>query len=209
MDAAHTAEAGGSFIPPVDTKDDLRLHFLKVAKARAPEDVAEASIAIAERVQGLPAFGSAQVVALYWALPSEPDTTSLIDVSAALGKRVLLPMFGHEAPQLGEFAGWDRLVPGPLGLKQPQGPPVEAGQVDLFVVPGLAFDRDGFRLGRGKGYYDRLLARRSPRAFLCGLCLDDMIVARLPRQAHDVPMACLVSPGATANPRGPMGYPLD
>jgi 5-formyltetrahydrofolate cyclo-ligase len=210
MDAAHTAEAGGSF-PRLSAmqKADLRSKFLAVAMARPEEEIARASQVIEARVRELPEFQSAQVLAMYHAMPSEPATRGLIGAALGLGKQVVLPLFGHDEPELGFFVSWDRLVPGPLGIAQPAGPAIPIARVDLFLVPGLAFDRAGFRLGRGKGYYDRLLARRSPQALMCGVCFDDVLVERLPRESHDIPMDRLLTPAATSNPRDSVGYPLD
>jgi 5-formyltetrahydrofolate cyclo-ligase len=172
------------------------VHFLAVAKARPAEEIADATQAIETRVLASPDFERVNVIALYHSMPSEPATRGLIDAALKAGKRVLLPQFGHEEPQLGAFVSWDGLVPGPLGIAQPVGPAIPVREVELFVVPGLAFDRGGFRLGRGKGYYDRLLARRSPTALLCGVCFDDVLVERLPREAHDIPMDRLLTPAA-------------
>jgi 5-formyltetrahydrofolate cyclo-ligase len=182
-------------------KSDLRRHFLAVSGARPADEIAQASLTLEERVLALPAFVSARMVALYHAMPSELATGRLIDAAQALGKQVVLPLFGNDGPQLGPFVSWGELVPGPLGITQPTGPAVPIEQVDLFVVPGLAFDRAGFRLGRGKGYYDRLLARRAPQALLCGVCFDDVLVEQLPHEAHDIPMDCILTPRSTSNPR--------
>ncbi len=170
-------------------------------------------MAIATAVRSLPVFASATVVAFYYPLPSEPQISELIDAEQGrMGKQVVLPGFGNGGPPLGpsgvSWAGiW--LAPGPLGLEQPTGPAVSTEDVELFLVPGLAFDRLGFRLGRGKGYYDRLLAQRAPTAFVCGLCFEDDLIARLPHAAHDVPMDCLITPREILNHRDSVEYPLD
>jgi 5-formyltetrahydrofolate cyclo-ligase len=202
MDAAHTAKAGGFFssLSAPMQKSDLRRHFLALAGARPAEEIAQASVALEKRLRALPVFAAARVVALYHAMPSELATRGLIDAARALGKQVVLPLFGNDGPQLGPFVSWEDLVAGPLGIAQPTGAAIPIEQVELFVVPGLAFDRAGFRLGRGKGYYDRLLARRNHQALLCGVCFEDALIEQLPHEAHDVPMDWLLTP-SNSNPR--------
>jgi 5-formyltetrahydrofolate cyclo-ligase len=175
-------------------KRDLRLHYLAIAKARPLEEVARASLVIEAQLGGMPAYRAAQVLALYQAMPSEPATRRLIDEALLSGKQVVLPTFGSTEPQLGVFQSWEQLVPGPLGIAQPTGPVVPVERVDFILVPGLAFDRRGFRLGRGKGYYDRLLAKRSPKSVICGVCFDDVLIEELPHDAHDVPMDLVLTP---------------
>jgi 5-formyltetrahydrofolate cyclo-ligase len=189
-------------------KRDLRAHFLAVAKGRPAGEIAKASTAIADRIRRLPRFASASLIALYHAMPIEPETRGLIDEAVSRGKRVALPLFGDDEPQLGLFTSWDRLAPGPLGIAQPVGPAIPVESVEAFFVPGLAFDRAGYRLGRGKGFYDRLLARHSPGALLCGVCFGDVLVERLPRESHDIPMNCLLTPEETSNPRDLVGFPV-
>jgi 5-formyltetrahydrofolate cyclo-ligase len=190
-------------------KRDLRAQFLAVANARPADEIARASRTIETKVRGLPEFQSAGLLALYHSMPTEFATRNLIDAALQMGKEVALPLFGTDEPQVGLFSSWDQLVPGPLGIAQPAGPAIPLHRVGFFLVPGLAFDRAGFRLGRGKGYYDRLLARRAPQAFLCGVCFDDVLVERLPHEPHDIPMDRLLTPLAASNPRDLVGYPLD
>jgi len=87
------------------------------------------------------------------------------------------------------------LAPGAFGILEPtSGQSVEASELDLVLVPARAFDRkNGNRLGRGKGYYDRLLERLSPRAFKCGIAFDCQILPTLPISPHDVPVDAVVT----------------
>ncbi len=88
----------------------------------------------------------------------------------------------------------EELVPGAFGVMEPRDSAIAAdgSPFDLILVPGMAFDRSGGRLGRGKGYYDRYLAAAS--GFKAGVCFDDQVVGEIPREAHDVPMDALVTP---------------
>lgn len=87
------------------------------------------------------------------------------------------------------------LKPGCLQIREPpaDSPSVPAQAVRVFLCPGAAFDPAGRRLGRGRGYYDRLLARRSPDSLVIGICCEQQIVAEVPCEAHDVPMDLVIT----------------
>ena len=83
---------------------------------------------------------------------------------------------------------------GSYGILEPQsGEPCDASEIDVMIVPGVAFGRDGARLGRGKGFYDRYLARKGFRAESVGVCLDFQLFDTLPMEPHDRVMDCVIS----------------
>lgn len=127
---------------------------------------------------------NAGTVAVYWPLPGEVRVDHL--VAAAGSRRLVLPRCdGHDLTWHAWSPG-DTLVPGQFRLSEPptSAPLVDPGEVDLFVVPGLAFDREGGRLGHGKAYYDTALAGRRGRAV--GLAWSIQVVDRVPMEPHDV-----------------------
>ncbi len=124
---------------------------------------------------------------LYHSLPDEVDTHALIRRWAGR-KRILLPVVVGDDLELRLYAGDDRLAPGAFHIEEPRGEPfTDYAGIDLAVIPGVAFDRAGNRLGRGKGYYDRLLPRLAD-TYKIGLCYPFQLADSLPAEAHDVRM---------------------
>ncbi|MHB8419995.1 MAG: 5-formyltetrahydrofolate cyclo-ligase [Myxococcales bacterium] len=176
-------------------KESLRERVLAAGRALPAAAWRDGSLRVQERVLGLPAFQRARVVALYASLPSEPDTALLFERARADGKRLLFPGYALGAPELREVRDLSELAPGPRGIRHPpRGPAAAPGEADLFVVPGVAFDRQGHRLGRGQGFYDRLLAGRAPSSTSVGLCFDHSLLERIEPEPHDVPVDYVAAP---------------
>lgn len=141
------------------------------------------------RLEGSESFRSAHTVLLYSSLPDEPDTRALIRRAAAAGKRVLLPVVtGETTMELREYSGEGNMRRGAFGISEPQGEPfADYAQIDLAVIPGVAFDAQGNRLGRGRGYYDRLLAKlKALRVATVGVCFDFQKLTSVPAEPHDI-----------------------
>ncbi len=150
--------------------------------------------AITRAVLALPEYREARVLMAYASMPSEPDTRELIDLARAAGKTVLLPVcLDRERMTAGVFAGWERLAPGRMGIPEPErGKPGEdAPEPELILVPCVAADRNGGRLGHGAGYYDRFLRGRRGRT-VC-LCFDCCLADEIPMTAEDVRMDCVLT----------------
>jgi 5-formyltetrahydrofolate cyclo-ligase len=132
-----------------------------------------------------PIWFGATCIAAYISVAGEPPTAGLIAAARALGKIIVLPrVVGRDHLELHRWEG-EPLQPGAFGIGEPaaHAPAVAPDQVDLFLVPGLAFDSHGGRLGLGKGYYDRLLAR-SP-GFRVGICWEWQLLPEVPMESHD------------------------
>ena len=145
---------------------------------------------------------SGDTVCAYVPVGSEPGSADVLDSLVAAGVRVLLPVAreddaGHPLPLTwGDYRG--ELVAARFGLREPPAPylPAQAiGMASTVVVPALAVDRVGSRLGRGAGYYDRTLAMAEPSARLIAVVRDDEILDRLPAEPHDIPMTHALTPG--------------
>lgn len=173
-------------------------------RAALPPDAAEAlALQAQQRVAALPAFAAAGTVLLYAAFRAEVATAWLAARAPAAAKRVAYPRVlpgGELELVLVERLDSD-LTPGAYGISEPRrGLPVVApGAVDLAVVPGVAFDRAGYRLGYGGGYYDRLLPRLT-RAVTVGLAYAFQVVAAVPRTATDVPVHVVVTDAEVLGP---------
>lgn len=156
---------------------------------------AELSREVTDRLQQEPQWQQARTVLLYHSLPDEVGTHELIRQAAAAGKRVLLPVVVGNDLELREYQGEGRLEEGAFHIQEPTGPAItDLSVIDLAVIPGVAFTPDGRRLGRGRGYYDRLLARLTSQAsharvpYLIGICWPFQLVEDIPTEAHDIPM---------------------
>lgn len=179
--------------PARQAKQALRRDMRLRLRELSPEARAEASLRLCQRAAHLPEFAGAKVVALFAPLPSEPDIHPLIEEAWADGKRVALPRMKIQKgkPVLEWFvvAGWSELAePGPFGLREPNARRcgrVRAGELDCAFIPGLAFDKEGFRLGRGGGYYDGFLSEAPQRLARIGLMFSCQAVAKVPREPHD------------------------
>ncbi len=133
------------------------------------------------------------------ALPEEPPTVELFDLAFESKKIVLCPRVDRRGRRLSIHRITDpnsELVPGILGIPEPRAGAARGGPaaVDWALVPGLAFDERGFRLGRGAGYYDRLLPSLRPDATCWSICLTCQLVRELPVEPHDAPVDGISTP---------------
>jgi 5-formyltetrahydrofolate cyclo-ligase len=134
----------------------------------------------------LAAWAEVFCVAAYVGVGTEPPTVPLLDALRALGVRVLLPVITGEQLDWATYEGVGSLADGPMGLAEPAGPRLGSEALlaaDVVLVPALAVDRDGHRLGRGRGYYDRALG--SVTAPVVAVVFDDDVIDDLPVEAHD------------------------
>jgi 5-formyltetrahydrofolate cyclo-ligase len=181
---------------PAVAKAALRARLLDRRLARTPAERAAAADAVAAALAG--GLDGAATVAAFVPDASEPGTGRLPAALADSGARVLLPVIPPEGRILDWAVYAGELEPGRFGLSQPAGPrlgPAAIAAADVVVVPALAVDRHGIRLGRGGGYYDRALVHARPDAVLVTVVFDDERVDDLPREVHDRPVTAVVTPG--------------
>ncbi len=167
---------------------------LPLYQRRAEEDALVAGFA------SLPGLAHAETVLLFVAaLPEEPRTNEIFRTAYSMNKRVLFPRVDRASRQLRLYVVDDPasdLRPGILGIPEPKPglPEIPPEGVDWALVPGLAFDEQGYRLGRGAGYYDRLLPQLRPDATCWAICLPCQLMHALPVEPHDAPLDGIATP---------------
>ncbi|MEU0952453.1 5-formyltetrahydrofolate cyclo-ligase [Streptomyces niveus] len=191
-------------------KSALRRELLAARRLLSEEDVRDASAVLAGRALDLPELAEAGTVAAYVSVGREPGTRALLDALRERGVRVLLPVLLPDNDlDWAAYDGAERLVRAGRGLLEPDGPRLGVRAVldaRVVLLPGLAVDGRGMRLGRGGGSYDRVLARLEEAATDTGmdagpalavLLYDHEVVDRVPEEPHDRPVHVVVTPGGT------------
>jgi len=145
----------------------------------------------------MPELGSAKIVMAYAPLPDEVDIYPLLGALKREGKTIVFPVLVGEAGRMDAHSIDDfgnDLKPGRFGLFQPvNGIAVDPRKIDFILVPAMAYNECGHRLGRGGGYYDRFLSGRAPQAFRCGVAFEYQVVRSIPVKEHDCPVHALVT----------------
>lgn len=180
----------------MNEKQQMRARMLAMRCELRPEELAGASEGILRQLLAMPIFRKAIRVAAYLSLPTELPMGGLIRFCYGQGQSVSVPAW-RQAEHDYAFAALDpaaHLTLGPMRVMEPEAKrwtPTES--VDVFLVPGLAFDARGGRLGRGKGFYDRLLGSARPDSIRIGICCEWQVVPAVPTDAHDVRMDVIVT----------------
>lgn len=175
------------------TKGPLRAATLARRRALSPQQVSSQSLALQSRFLELPEFERSTLLALYAPIHKEVETAAVAAEALATGRKLLYPkVHGHDL-QFHRVAGLGELVPGSFGIPEPVGEACNPGDADLIVIPGVAFDLSGRRIGYGKGYYDRTLHRLEGSGRLVGFCYDFQLVEEIAGEPHDVTMDLVVT----------------
>lgn len=172
-------------------KQEIRKRIRELKKQYSPQAKAEKSQTVWEQLEGLPAFRKARTVLAYWSMPDEIATHDFV-CKWAERETVLLPCVCGNELEIRRFENREKLCAGEkYAIPEPTGEIFTAlNQIDVILVPGMAFDRLKNRLGRGKGYYDRILKRT--KACKIGLCYDFQLLDHLPTEEHDVKMDTVI-----------------
>jgi 5-formyltetrahydrofolate cyclo-ligase len=184
-------------LPLAEAKAALRRELRVWLRARRPEERAHASAAARDRLRARTEWRLARGVLLYVPRPDELDLWPLAAEALARGVQLALPRFDaargvYQAALVRDLAR--DLRPGRYGLLEPgpDCPAVPLNRLDLLLVPGLCFDREGRRLGRGGGHFDRLLT--GPHGTACGVAWDHQVRERLPAGPEDQTVDCILTP---------------
>jgi len=170
-------------------RESLRKRILK-RRNKEPEDSRrKKSQRIRERLFSLNEFKKAHTILFYYSKGSEVETREMMEEALREGKRVLLPKVRGREIYLGEIKDLEKDVEkGIFGLLEPKEvsfKKISPQEIDLIILPGIAFDLKGGRIGYGKGYYDRFLRKILERISLVGLAYDFQVVKNIPSEKHD------------------------
>lgn len=164
----------------------------------APAERSRRSLRVAAYLQALPEFQAARRLLAFLSMANEVQTDRIVSLALGLGKQVALPRVVRRERRLA-LHWWDgdpaALAAGVWGIREPRpdSPAADPAAVDLVLVPGLAFDAAGGRLGQGGGYYDRLLPTLSAAAARIAVAFDFQVVAQVPRGERDMPVDLIVT----------------
>lgn len=156
------------------------------------EDKKNKSAVVLQKLEAMHEFSKSSTVMLYWSMDDEVHTHDFI-VKHAGSKRIILPSVNGDELELKEYKGNDNLIAGEgYGILEPEGSVFECPEeIDLIVVPGVAFDRKKNRMGRGRGYYDKFL--QLSKAYKVGVCFDFQLLDEVPTDQHDILMDIVIS----------------
>ena len=175
----------------INQKQNIRDTIAILKKSLSEEDVAKRSQTICNRLVQTGLFQKAKCVALYYSTGREVRTSGLMDEWVA-EKQIVLPAISAEHIHFHPYTGEKNLKKSLLGILEPVSTVlIPPENIDLFVIPGIAFDFDGNRLGRGKGYYDRYLSGIDKP--IIGLCFDFQLFENIPWDVHDVKMTQVIT----------------
>ncbi len=176
-------------------KCSIRTALIQQRTGLSREDVASLSRAAQDRVLGLDVYRAAGTLALYSPIRNEIATAGLFAAALAAGKRVCYPAVCGDELRFFQVSCDEDLCIGRFGIAEPdrQTAEVELAHIELLLVPGVAFDQRGFRVGYGQGFFDRLLAKGDFIGTGIGFCYDFQLLAQLPTERHDQRVDLLVT----------------
>jgi 5-formyltetrahydrofolate cyclo-ligase len=180
-----------------DLKASFRFAVREKLKLISPTQREHDSARARTILEQQPIWHQSQTILFFAPLPDELDIWPSLPVALAIGKQVFLPRF---LCATNSYTACEVKIPdsdlslGKFGIREPSEtcPQIPLNRLDLLLVPGVAFDLHGRRLGRGKGFYDQLLA--TVRGKTCGVAFDEQIVTEIPVEPHDVLLNCILTP---------------
>ena len=170
----------------IKTLKDTHLEDFKLKDANA----------VFARIEALPEFTKAQTILMYWSLADELPTHHFVN-KWSVSKQILLPKVVGNEIEIKQFISMDTMKKGDYGILEPSTASNFEGEIDIIIVPGVAFDKQKNRLGRGKGYYDRLLSKTF--ALKIGVGFDFQMLDNLPFNEEDIKMDVVISQTQTIN----------
>lgn len=173
------------------SKSDIRRAAKSAVKALTAQQKADKSTLILSKIASSESIKSAKTVALYASLSDEVQSFELIELLSQT-KHIVLPRVAGDDMDFYPYTP-SSLKVGAFGIEEPQGSePISPDEIDVIVVPGVAFTTDGKRCGRGKGYYDKYLSRSGFRAIKIGVCYAEQLAEDIPNEPHDIVMDYMI-----------------
>lgn len=178
-------------------KAAIREQLRNILDDITPDRLKRKSREACEKLCQTPEFNRAKTIMMFLSLPREIDTTCALSCAFQQGKTVLVPTVSWHKKTLMAItlSSLDcEMTEDHYGLRNPTNAiAVDPSQIDLVVVPGLGFDNQGYRLGRGGGYYDKFLAQRDFKGMTCGIALEEQVLDQIPIADHDIAIDMLVT----------------
>lgn len=174
-----------------EIKKQLRKEIAQAKKKQAVSTLEAASDALLTQLEEHPRFKEADTILMYYALPDEVRTQKFVE-KWHHSKRILLPVVVGDLLELKVYEGKESMKEGAFHIDEPTGDTfTDYDKIQLTLVPGVSFDKHGNRLGRGKGYYDRLLPNiNAPKI---GICFQFQIIEEIPTDKYDYPMDAVLT----------------
>ncbi len=184
----------------MESKEDIRKRILDVRGRMTPGDRSRKSKSIGQKLQGMEFYKKAAIIMGYMDFRNEVMMGHILKEAKRVGKRIFLPICVPRDHSLliAEISDFERdLKPGAYGILEPR---LENGtlqidpkEIDIIIVPGVAFDPEGHRIGYGAGYYDRFLGRFSSKTLKLGLAFQEQIVSHIPADIHDIALDIIIT----------------
>lgn len=176
-------------------KKELRQFIRNEKRQYSSSQLEELSLSVLSRLNENEHLQKAKTILMYYSLPDEVNTHQYIDYLLALGKKVLLPeVIDGENMVIREYTGKHDLKEGAFHIMEPIGslfPEEKYQEIHLAIIPGMAFDQQGNRLGRGKGYYDRFL-QKIPQVYKIGICFPFQLLDEISTEETDIKMDAII-----------------
>ncbi|MDO4539827.1 MAG: 5-formyltetrahydrofolate cyclo-ligase [Syntrophomonadaceae bacterium] len=178
----------------LEIRAQTRLQMRQRRKQISPQSRREAGERVNQRLWQLWPVREAERLMAFAPLAEELDMEPFIAAWLASGRQLYLPRVGAgNELQAVSFTGWQHCAPGRFGVREPLGEAADPSELQVILVPGLAFDAQGYRLGYGRAYYDRFLSRLPQSVFKCGVGYEFQVIPHTWPQPHDIPLDWLLT----------------
>ena len=176
-------------------KDLIRMQNLAKRNTLDKEQIKQKSSLIQEKLEQLPEYQEAKAILFYFGVKNEVQTGKMIKSTLEKGKKVFLPKTNFEKRTISivQINSLENLVETKQGLFEPEGKEETVETIDLIILPGVAFDLEGRRIGQGMGFYDSLLRKTKTNVPLVGLCFEENIEEEIPTESHDIEMNIIIT----------------